>query len=128
MVFRRDPTVFTRYGGWIPSNERIYRGFHSRVALAARRHRTALSNHEPAVQAFADAIDKKEPGQEKSLMRTLFDRIFLQMADEYNFVDASFRQSHVAFNTNVLLRLKISTNCSTRSTILSSRHLSSRSS
>lgn len=91
-MFRRDPTVFTRYGGWIPSNEEVYRGFHSRVASAARRSSEAFSNHTTAVQAFADAIDKKEPGQKISLMRTLFDRIFLQMAKEYNFVDVSFRQ------------------------------------
>jgi phosphatidylserine decarboxylase len=89
MAYRRPSTAFTRYGGWIPSDERIYRGFHSRLFQFALMKREAFSNHVPAVQAFADAINKPEAGEEKSLMRTLFDNIFLQAAKEYNFFQAS---------------------------------------
>jgi phosphatidylserine decarboxylase len=89
MASRREVTAFTRYGGWIPSDERVYRGFHNRLASFARKKRGTLVRHNPAVQAFADAINKTEPGEEKSLMRTLFDNIFLQAAKEYNFVKAS---------------------------------------
>lgn len=87
MASRREVTAFTRYGGWLPSDERVYRGFHSRVALIARKKRTTIGvQHNPAVQKFADAINKHEPGTEKSLMRTLFDKVFLEAAKEYNFV------------------------------------------
>jgi len=89
MASRQELTAFTRYGGWIPSDERVYRGFHSRLALSARKKRGGLVKHNPAVQAFADAINKPGPGGEKSLMRTLFDKIFLEAAKEYNFIKAS---------------------------------------
>lgn len=89
MAYRRSSTAFTRYGGWIPSDERIYRGFHSRLFQFALVQRKAFSEHEPAVQAFADAINKPEAGENKSLMRTLFDKVFLQASKEYNFFKAS---------------------------------------
>ena len=89
MVFPREPTAFTRYGGWIPSDERVYRGFHSRLADLARGRRKSESVHNEAVQAFADAINKPGPEGEISLMRTLFDKIFRQAAKKYNFYTAS---------------------------------------
>jgi phosphatidylserine decarboxylase len=88
MASRREVTAFTRYGGWIPSDERVYRGFHKRLALFAGKKRGKSVPHNQIVQTFADAINGP-PGPEKSLMRTLFDNIFLQAAKEYNFIKAS---------------------------------------
>ncbi|EDR16170.1 uncharacterized protein LACBIDRAFT_192443 [Laccaria bicolor S238N-H82] len=87
MAPSREVTAFTRYGGWIPSDDRVYRHFHTRLADSARKKRGTFVQHNPAVQALADAINKPGPGgQTPSLMRTLFDNIFLQAAKEYNFV------------------------------------------
>jgi len=80
MVFRvRDDTEFTRYGGWIPRDIRVYSGFHKRLALGARSRRGTFAQHEPSVQEFKEAIEK-DP-----VMTQLFDKIFLQASKEYNF-------------------------------------------
>ena len=91
MTSRRhgEVTAFTRYGGWIPSDERVYHHFHHRLALSAGDGKLASARHNPAVQAFADAINKVGPGEKKSLMRTLFDKIFLQAAKKTNLIEAS---------------------------------------
>ena len=90
MVFPREPTAFTRYGGWIPSDERVYRGFHRRLADLAKERRKSKRKHIDAVQDFADAINEPGPGEEISLMRTLFDKIYREAAKKYNIYKASF--------------------------------------
>ncbi|KAF8335551.1 Phophatidylserine decarboxylase-domain-containing protein, partial [Amanita rubescens] len=78
MATRRELTAFTRYGGWIPSDDRVYRGFHNRLALFAHEKygKFKFGHHNPAVQAFADAINKLGPGEEKSRKKiTNFDQL-----------------------------------------------------
>ena len=90
MVFRaRDDTEFTRYGGWIPRDIRVYFSFQARLALGARKRRGAFAQHEPPVQEFQQAIENDPT------MKKLSDKIFLEASKEYNFTKASSRfESH----------------------------------
>lgn len=77
------PTKFTKYGGWLPSNEFVHRSFIQSRILTAKDHQTNASRNKdghiqfenPAVQAFKDDIE------EDNLMKDLFDQVFLQVSD-----------------------------------------------
>jgi hypothetical protein len=69
-------TVYSRYGGWIPTSRVVHKSFLQKNAQLARSPLSTRATHIPAVAAFAQAIraDKE--------MADLFDQIFLQQVQE----------------------------------------------
>ena len=67
-------TALSRYGGWLPKNPKIHKAFFDERIKLARNRRQRKAAHEPAVAAFAKAIN------DDPTMTFLFNNIFLQVS------------------------------------------------